>query len=74
MGLVISIAGHKRYCMPNAVFLMHDGSTGVIDSSAKARDRISFDCGDLADRLKKIILEKTNLTKNYRTNTYGHFR
>ena len=70
MGLVISIAGHKRYCMPNAVYLMHDGSTGVIDSSAKARDRISFDCGDLADRLKKIILEKTKLTKKQYDDKY----
>lgn len=70
MGLVLSIVGHKRYCMPNAVYLMHDGSTGVIDSSAKARDRISFDCGDLAERLKKIILENTNLTKKQYDDKY----
>lgn len=70
MGLILSIVGHKRYCMPNAVYLMHDGSTGVIDSSAKARDRISFDCGELADRLKKIILDNTNLTKKQYDDKY----
>lgn len=63
MGLILAISGHKRFCMPNTVYLMHDGSTGVIDSSGKALDRISFDCGELADRLKSIILNKTKLTK-----------
>lgn len=63
MGLLLAISGHKRYCMPNAIYLMHDGSTGVIDSSGKAFDRVSFDCGELADRLKSIIISKTNLTK-----------
>ena len=63
MGLVISIAGHRRYAMPNAVYLMHDGSTGVVDSVSKARDRIEFDGKELADRMKNIILSNTKLTK-----------
>ncbi len=63
MGLIISIVGHKRFSMPNAVYLMHDGSTGIIDSMGKARDRIEFDAKDLAERMKSIILNHTSLTK-----------
>lgn len=63
MGLAIAIAGKKRYSMPNTVYLMHDGSTGVIDSMGKARDRLEFDSKDLAERMKSIILNHTNLTK-----------
>lgn len=63
MGLEIAITGHKRYSMPNAVYLMHDGSTGVLDSTLKARDRIEFDSKDLFERRRDNILSHTELTK-----------
>ena len=70
MGLILSIVGHKRYAMPNAVYLMHDGSTGVIDSVSKARDRIEFDGKELAERMKSIILKHTKLTKKQYDDKY----
>lgn len=63
MGLMIHIVGHKRYTLPNSIFLMHEGYSGAADASSKAKDRIDFDCGVLADRMKKIILDHTKLTK-----------
>lgn len=31
MALLIFISGHKRFCMPHAEFLLHDGSSGCFD-------------------------------------------
>jgi len=42
MGGHISIAGNKRVCYPNSVFMAHDMSTGMIDYSGKIRDRAKY--------------------------------
>ena len=61
--LVASVVGVKRYCFPNSIYLMHDGSIAAIDSTNKVRDLISFETGAMEDRYKNIILNHTSLTK-----------
>ena len=70
MGLIIYLSGQKRYCMPNSIFLMHEGYVGAADVSTKAKDRIDFDAGTLAEHLKKLILSKTKLTKKQHEEKY----
>lgn len=36
MGFLIGLAGKKRFAMPNATFLMHDGSNFIWTSGSKA--------------------------------------
>lgn len=62
MGFLIGLAGHKRYAMNNATFLMHDGSNFVYDSGKKAQDTIEFN-KRMDKRIKKYILENSNLTE-----------
>ena len=61
MGFLIFIAGHKRYAMPHAEFLLHDGSTFAGDSTAKLRDRIEFETVELENETKNYILSRTNI-------------
>lgn len=63
MSLIIALVGHKRYCMSNAVYLMHEGFTGDMDSLSKFRDRMMFITGTVEDKIKSIILDHTELTK-----------
>lgn len=70
MGLFIYLVGHKRYSMPNSIFLMHDGSAYGYDSSAKLKDRVDFDSGTLADHMRDIILNHTSLTKKQYDDRY----
>lgn len=65
MGLLIALAGHKRFCTKNAMFLMHDGTDFVVDSSAKAMDRLEFN-KRMEDRLKQYVV---SLARSPRRNT-----
>jgi len=61
MGFLIGLAGHKRFAMPNARFLLHDGSDFVYDSGAKAQDQMEFH--KKADaRTKEYILAMSRIT------------
>ncbi len=42
MAFLIAISGHKRFATKHSTFLMHDGTNFVIDSGAKAQDRMDF--------------------------------
>lgn len=61
MGFLIGLAGKKRYAMPNAKFLMHDGNNFVFDSGAKAQDRMEFN-KKMENRIKNYILSRSKLT------------
>lgn len=61
MGFLIFLAGHKRYCMPSATFLMHDGSTMTWDSTAKAKDRMDFETRQVEEYTKKYIMSRTSI-------------
>ncbi len=60
MGFLIYLAGDKRFSMPHAEFLMHDGTTMTWDSTAKARDRMEFE-GQVEAMTKEYILGRTNI-------------
>lgn len=61
MGFFIGIAGDKRFATQNSTFLMHDGSSFVIDSSAKVQDRMDFQ-KRLGDRIKEYVISNSNVT------------
>lgn len=63
MGFLIYIAGAKRFSMPHGEFLLHEGVTGGIDSSAKMRDRIEFETGELAQQIKEYVISRTKIDK-----------
>lgn len=63
MGFLIGLAGHKRYAMKNAKFLMHDGSNFVYNSGAKAQDQMRFN-SRVEERIKEYILSRGNLTSD----------
>lgn len=61
MGFLIGLAGHKRFAMPHAKFLMHDGSQFICTSGAKAQDQMEFN-KKLEERIKAYILSRTKIT------------
>lgn len=62
MGFLIGLAGDKRYAMPHAKFLMHDGSNFIYDSGSKAQDRMDF-YAKLQERTKEYVLAHSKLTE-----------
>ena len=64
MGFLIFIAGQKRYSMPHSEFLMHDGSNFAYDSTAKMKDRMDFELGELEQVNKDYIMSHTKIDEN----------
>ena len=62
MGFLIGLAGHKRFAMPNAKYLLHDGSNFVYNSGAKAQDQMEFQ-RRVEERVKRYILSRSSLTE-----------
>lgn len=62
MGFLIFIAGHKRYTMPHAEFLMHDGSNMAYGSTAKMKDRMDFELGEIEAMTKEYIINHTKIS------------
>ena len=71
MGFLIGLAGHKRYTLPNATFLLHDGSTGVVNSMSKVSDTAKF-YSEMEERIKKYVLENSKLTSKMYNKKYGN--
>ncbi|MDO5451702.1 MAG: ATP-dependent Clp protease proteolytic subunit [Candidatus Saccharibacteria bacterium] len=61
MSFLIGIAGHKRFSLPNATFLMHDGTSGAFGSTSKVQDRIEFEKRFEAEVIKKHVLSHSNM-------------
>lgn len=70
MAFLIFIAGEKRFSMPHAEFLMHDGSTFSWGSTAKVKDRIDFESGQLEKETKDYIISHTNIDENLYNEKY----
>lgn len=62
MAFLVMIAGHRRYSTRNAKFLMHDGTSFVWDSGAKAQDRMAFSAR-VEQRVKDFVLRHSNLSE-----------
>jgi len=61
MGFLIGIAGHRRYAMRHAKFLMHDGTNFIVNSGAKAQDQMEFN-RRVEERVKQYILSRSKVT------------
>lgn len=61
MGFLIGLAGHKRFAMRNAKYLMHDGSNFVYNSGAKAQDQMSFN-RKVEERIKSYVTSMTKIS------------
>ena len=61
MGFLIGLAGHKRFAMSNAKYLMHDGSNYVYNSGAKAQDQMQFN-KRVEERIKKYVMSRSKVT------------
>lgn len=61
MAFLIMLAGHKRFSMPSAKFLLHDGSNFAWGSSAKIRDQMEFQ-KRAEDRIREYVTSRTNIT------------
>lgn len=62
MACIIGIAGSKRFAMPNAKFLIHDGSDSISGSTSKVMDFIGF-AQKIEDRIMDFIIGNTRITK-----------
>ena len=61
MGFLIGLAGHKRFAMKNAKFLMHDGSNFVYGSGSKVQDQMEFN-RRVEQRIKDYVLSRSRVT------------
>lgn len=61
MGFLIGLAGHKRFSMPNAKFLMHDGSNFAYGSSKKVQDQIEF-YKKVDERVKSYVISHSKIS------------
>lgn len=61
MGFLIGLAGHKRFAMPNAKFLMHDGSNFVYGTGTKVQDQMEFQ-KKVDSRVRDYILSHSSLS------------
>lgn len=60
-GLLIALAAKKRFASKNSIFLMHDGSYMLANSSSKAKDTMEF-LDALEVKVDNLILSKSKLT------------
>lgn len=70
MALYIFIAGKKRYSMPHSEFLLHDGCTGYMNSTAKVKDRVDFEMKQLEQMNKDYILAHTSISSKEYNSKY----
>ena len=61
MAFMVFIVGSVRYAMPNATFLLHEGTESYEDSVSKAHDMQRF-MARMNNRLKKLVLDHTKIT------------
>lgn len=65
MAFMVALAGHKRFALRDATYLMHDGQNFIYDSGSKAQDTANFNKAVEA-RVKDYILGKSNIsTREY---------
>jgi Protease subunit of ATP-dependent Clp proteases len=62
-GLLITLAGKKRYANKDSIFLLHDGEQFISNSSGKARDTMKF-LESVEKKVDNLILSRTKLTED----------
>lgn len=61
MAFLIGIAGHKRFSLPKASFLMHDGSIFLYGSANKVKDRVEFENRFENEVVKPFVLKHSKM-------------
>ena len=61
MSFLIGIPGHKRFSLPSATFLMHDGSSGAFGSTSKVQDCVEFEKRFKNEVIKKHVLDHSKM-------------
>jgi len=61
MAFHIFIAGHKRFSMPNSIFLSHQGESASWGTASQVRERVEFESNELANVIKSHVLTHTNI-------------
>jgi ATP-dependent protease ClpP protease subunit len=75
MGLVASAAyyiyinGHERLAFENTVFLQHDGTIQIADSTSKVKDFMAFN-DYTEERIKNMILKCTKISSDFFDKTF----
>lgn len=64
MASYIPMVCNESYMTPNGVICLHDGSTGIIQTSRKANDTMNF-YNDCDKRLHDLIIGSTNITQEF---------
>lgn len=63
MAFLVGIAGHKRFSLPRASFLMHDGSIFLYGSTNKVKDRVVFENRVEEEMVKPFVLAHSKMTE-----------
>lgn len=63
MGFLIYIAGHQRFTLPHAMFLLHDGFNGSINSSSKFIDTAEFSKRYEKEVIKAYVIGQTTIAE-----------
>lgn len=65
----IYLACHERVCFSSSIFLQHDGTISISNSSKKAQDTFQF-MSEMEDRAKEFILSRTDMTEEFYDKIY----
>lgn len=60
----IFLACHERVAFSNSIFLQHDGSISIANSTKKAKEVMSF-FSSAEDRAKQFVLSRTNMDEQF---------
>ena len=61
MAFLIGIAGARRLSLPNATFLMHDGTSGAFGSTSKVQDQMEFEKRFEREVVKAHVLKHSTM-------------
>lgn len=64
MASYILVAGHERYCFPNTVVLLHDGTTGYMSSGNKGKDIQKF-LDSLDEIVNNFMVDNSKMTMEF---------
>lgn len=63
MAALVALAGHQRFAMPNAKYLLHDGTGVVCNSGMKMQDQVQFQ-SRIDGRIRDFVLARSNLSES----------
>lgn len=72
MAFLIFITGAKRYTMPHAEFLLHDGDISFGDSLLKAKDAFDFIYGQIEKNIKDVVVKHTKIDSDLYDKNHRH--